>query len=204
VDPRPVVYVVDDEQQVRDALRVSIELMGLDVECFATGQQFLDKVDASRVACLVTDLHIPDLTGQKILEALAARQVAIPAIMISGNGDIPAAVRAMGTGAINFLEKPYCLQSLRESIQKAIDAARRRREDAGREMAIRKRLESLSSEERAVLEMTAAGKPDKAIASQLDLSIRTIQLRRVSMMKKLHVRSRVDLIRLAPLHSDAQ
>ena len=100
MDPRPIVYVVDDEPTLRELVSRTVESMGLDVACFSSGTQFLDQFDPSRISCLVTDLKMPDLTGQQLLEVLAERRSTIPAILVSGRGDIPAAVRAMAIGAI--------------------------------------------------------------------------------------------------------
>jgi len=126
VERRPVVYIIEDEPALLELARRTVESMGLDVVCFASGTRFLDQYDPSRISCLVTDLKMPDLTGQQLLEVLAERRATIPAIMISGQGDIPAAVRAMAIGAIGFLENPSCLDTLRDTIRRAIELARRR------------------------------------------------------------------------------
>ena len=199
MDRRPVVYIVDDEPTLRELVSRTVEQMGLDVGCFDSGQQFLDSHDPSRISCLVTDLKMPDMTGQQLLELLAERRSTIPAIMISGHGDIPAAVRAMAVGAIAFLEKPCGLETLCDTIRRAIELARRRHQGAKAEIASRDRLASLTDEERATMEMIASGMPDKAIATELDVSLRTVQNRRASLFEKLKVKTRAELIRLAPL-----
>ena len=132
---RPVVYVVEDNPALRNLTRCMVESLALDVECFDSGQQFLDEYDASRISCLVTDLKMPDLTGQQLLEVLAERRSMIPAIIISGQGDIPAAVRAMAIGAIAFLERPCNLDALRHTIRKAIELARKRHQGAAPQSA---------------------------------------------------------------------
>ncbi len=194
---KPIVYIVDDEPEVRTALKVTVELMGLEAATFASAQAFLDSYDPNQVGCLVVDLRMPEMSGQALLETLAARGASIPAIMVSGHGDIPAAVRALGAGAINFLEKPYKLDVLRESIVKAIELSRERMRESAEETAIQQRLEQLTPEERIVMHLTVAGKPDKAIAARLNLSVRTIQFRRASMMKKLNIRTRSQLVAIA-------
>lgn len=198
MNPRPVVYIVDDEPAIRELARCTVESMGLDVECFASGPQFLERYDATCVGCLVTDLTMPDLTGQELLEVLATRRPMIPAIMISGHGDIPAAVRAMEVGAIGFLEKPCCLDALRDAIWKAVELAKKRHQEVKAEVANRDRMAGLTEDERVTMQMIASGKPDKAIASELDISLRTVQYRRASLMQKLRVKTRAELIRIAP------
>ena len=128
MNPRPIVYVVDDEPTLRELVSRTVESMGLDVACFTSGTQFLDQFDPSRISCLVTDLKMPDLTGQQLLEILAERRSTIPAILVSGRGDIPAAVRAMAIGAIAFLERPGGMETLCDTIRRAIELARKRRQ----------------------------------------------------------------------------
>jgi len=196
MNDRPVVYVVDDDLAVREVTRRAIEPMQFEVRCFASGQEFFDGYDAARLGCLVTDLHMPEMSGQRILETLDERRIGIPAIMISGDGDIPAAVRALNFGAIEFLEKPYPLELLREAVRKAVQLAEERRGKAVREAEFNERLATLTPDELSTMQMIVDGKPDKAIAARLDVSVRTVQFRRASLMKKLRVRTRVELIRV--------
>jgi FixJ family two-component response regulator len=203
VDEEAIVYIVDDEFAMRDLVRRTVASIGLNAECFASGREFLNAYDASRVACLVTDLRLPDLTGQEILETLATRRAMLPTVVISGYGDIPSAVRAMEVGAITFLEKPCSLDRLQESIQVAITRAKWLHEQSHQARAIQDRLSTLNDEEHITMRMIAEGKPDKAIASRLDVSIRTVQLRRASLMNKLGVTTRAQLIRITPRDADA-
>jgi FixJ family two-component response regulator len=193
----PTVFVVDDDQQVRESLDALIQSMNLDVECYASGREFLDRYSPERPGCVVLDLRMPQLGGQEVIDELNARDADVPIIMISGHGDIPAAVAAIKAGAIDFLEKPYRGSALMDCIRRALarDAQSREARAARRELL--DRYESLTADERQVLELTVAGKPDKAIAMKLDLSLRTIQLRRASIMRKMHTHSRAELIGLA-------
>lgn len=193
----PTVSIVDDDQQVRESLAVLIQSMNIDVECYASGREFLDKFTPSRPGCVVLDLRMPQISGLEVIEELAARKIDVPVIMISGHGDIPAAVAAMKAGAVDFLEKPYRGTALIESIRRALARDVEQRESRARRRELLERYESLTSDEKQVLELTAAGKPDKAIALALDLSLRTIQLRRASVLRKMQVRSRAELIGLA-------
>jgi two-component system response regulator FixJ len=193
----PKVSVVDDDEQVRESLAALIQSMDLDVECFASGHDFLDHYTAERPGCVVLDLRMPQISGLEVIDALSARNITVPVIMISGHGDIPAAVTAMKAGAVDFFEKPYRGAALMDSVRRAIDLDERNRRTEAERGQLLQRFQSLTAEEKEVLELTAAGKPDKAIALKLDLSLRTIQLRRASLMRKMESHSRAELIRLA-------
>lgn len=193
----PTVTVVDDDDQVRESLATLIQSLALDVECYASGREFLDNYSPDRPGCIVLDLRMPQLSGLEIIDELAARKIETPIIMISGHGDIPAAVAAMKAGAVDFLEKPFRGAALMESVRRAIDLDTRNRKAHAEYRALVDRYESLAADEKDVLELTVAGKPDKAIATRLDLSLRTIQLRRASVMRKMNAHSRAELIRLA-------
>jgi two-component system response regulator FixJ len=193
----PTVVVVDDDDQVRESLAALIQSMSLDVECFASGQDFLDNYSADRPGCIVLDLRMPQLSGLEIIEEMAARNIQSPVIMISGHGDIPAAVSAMKAGAVDFFEKPYRGTALMDSVRRALARDASNREAQGHRRELLERYESLTADEKDVLKLTVLGKPDKAIALKLDWSLRTIQLRRASLMRKLKAHSRAELIRLA-------
>ncbi len=193
----PTVSVVDDDEQVRESLAALIQSMDLDVECYASGREFLDNYTHSRPGCIVLDLRMPQLSGLEVIDVLLERSVHVPIIMISGHGDIPAAVSAMKAGAIDFLEKPYRGAALMESVRRAIELdVRNRRTEAERGQLL-ERYATLTPEEQEVLRLTVEGKPDKALVAKLDLSLRTIQLRRASVMRKLNAHSRAELIRMA-------
>jgi two-component system response regulator FixJ len=193
----PIVSIVDDDQQVRESLAALIQSMNIDVECYASGHEFLGDCTSARPGCVVLDLRMPELNGLEVIEELAARKIDVPVIMISGHGDIPAAVAAMKAGAIDFLEKPYRGSALIETIRRALDRDAKQREERAERRELLERYESLTHDEKQVLDLTVAGKPDKAIAMALDLSLRTIQLRRASVMRKMQTRSRAELIGLA-------
>ncbi len=193
----PTVSIVDDDQQVRESMAALIQSMNIDVECYASGREFLDHCTPSRPGCVVLDLRMPQLNGLEVIEQLAARKIDLPVIMHSGHGDIPAAVAAIQAGAVDFLEKPYRGAALIESIHRALDRDAKQREERAERRVLLERYESLTHDEKQVLELTVAGKPDKAIASALDLSLRTIQLRRASVLRKMKAGSRAELIGLA-------
>ena len=199
---RPVVYIVDDEQAVREALRVTVELMDLEPRCHGLASQFLQDYDKDRIGCLIVDLRMPEMSGLELLDAMTQRGIKLPSIMITGHGDVPAAVLAMKLGAIDFLEKPYRPEVLRDCIQKAVNVDRETRHAENQRLTLKQRMNSLTPSERDILDLTVAGKPDKAIASRLGLSPRTIQLRRASLMKKLHAKSRIELAQLTQQAND--
>jgi two-component system response regulator FixJ len=192
----PTVSVVDDDEQVRESLAALIHSMDVDVECYASGQEFLNHYSQSRPGCVVLDLRMPQTNGLEVLDELSARHIHVPVIMISGHGDIPAAVSAMKAGAVDFFEKPYRGAALMDSVRRAIDLDIRHRQAQGERNQLLARFDSLTADEKDVLRLTVVGKPDKAIALKLDLSLRTIQLRRASVMRKLDTHSRAELIRL--------
>jgi two-component system response regulator FixJ len=159
--------------------------------------EFLESFEHARPGCVVLDLRLPQISGQEVLKVLNARRIRVPVIMITGHGDIPAAVAAMKAGAFDFLEKPYRGAVLIESIRRAIAQDERDFQTQSDRHDLLTRYETLTADEKDVLWLTAEGKPDKAIAQRLDLSLRTIQLRRASVMRKLQAQSRARLIRLA-------
>ncbi len=193
----PKVTIVDDDEHVRESLAALVQSVGLDVECHATGHEFLESFEHDRPACLVLDLRLPQESGLDVLAEMSARRLRVPVVMISGHGDIPAAVAAMKHGAIDFLEKPYRAAALLESVRRAIELDKRNRRAQSVRDELLMRFESLTPDEKDVLWLTVEGKPDKAIAMKLDLSLRTIQLRRASLLRKLQAHSRAELIRMA-------
>jgi two-component system, LuxR family, response regulator FixJ len=193
----PTVWVVDDDEQVRESLAALIQSMDLDVECYASGREFLDHYLPTRPGCLVLDLRMPQISGLELFAMLSSRNIHLPVIMISGHGDIPAAVSAMKAGAIDFLEKPYRAAALMESVHRAIELDAHHRQAQAERDELVGRHQTLTTVETDVLQLTVAGKPDKAIAQRLDLSLRTIQLRRASVMRKLNANSRAELILIA-------
>jgi len=193
----PIVSVVDDDEQVRESLAALIQSMNLEVQCHASGREFLDSYSSEQAGCIVLDLRMPQMNGLEVIEQLRARNVETPIIMISGHGDIPAAVAAIKAGAVDFLEKPYPASALMDSIRRGIERDSEQRTSSAERQVLIDRYETLTPDERQVLDLTVAGKPDKAIALKLDLSLRTIQLRRASVMRKMHAHSRAELIGLA-------
>lgn len=201
VNAEPTIFVVDDEQPVRDSLQSLLESLRFDAETFASAQDFLSAYDPARPGCLVLDVRMPRMSGLELQQELNARRFHIPVIIITGHGDIPMAVRAMKAGAIDFIEKPFNEQMLLERIQHALTAdARQRREDAERQ-TLRVRIEALTIRQREVLERVIAGKPNKVIAIELGISTKTVEAHRAKVMERLEAHSVAELTALCILPS---
>jgi RNA polymerase sigma factor (sigma-70 family) len=193
-EPEPTIFIVDDDEVVRDSLSRLMETVSLKAKAFPSAQQFLDAYDHSQPGCLVLDVRMPGMSGLKLQDELLARNMTIPIIFISGYGELPLAVEALRKGAIDFIEKPVGDQVLLERIQEALAKdARTRKEQAKRE-AIEAKLALLSPREREVIELVRAGKPNRVIAEELGLSQRTVEVHRAGIMEKLQVSSVIELV----------
>ena len=190
------VYLVDDDPDVRDAIVFLLENEGLPVRAFGEPQPLLDEVDGNSRGCMVLDVRLPQMDGLQLLEALRERSVEMPAIFISGHGDIPMAVRAVQAGALDFLEKPFRDEVLLEKVNNGLELDRHARESHSERLAVEKRLEELTPREREVMEGMLQGKLNKIIASDLDVSVRTVEVHRANVLDKLHARNSSDMVRL--------
>jgi two-component system, LuxR family, response regulator FixJ len=208
VEADPTVFIVDDDPAVRQALAALVRSMRLRVEAYESAQQFLDAFDGSRPGCVLLDVRMPGISGLGLLEEFKREGIPLPAIIMSAYGDVPMVVRAMKAGALNFLEKPCRDQQLWEAIQEAIkwDSEQRQRV-AERDKALH-RLQRLTAGERDVLELLIDGKSNKTAAAELNVSVRTVEVRRAKLMKKMKAESLAELIRLAlaanPRHEKPQ
>jgi FixJ family two-component response regulator len=198
-----MVYIVDDDPDMRESLRWLCKTVGLRTTTFASAAEFIRGFESAGPACLVLDIRMPGTSGLDLFEQLTEAGVRIPVLFITAYADVPMAVRAMKSGAVEFLEKPFNGQILLERVQQAIqhDADRLSRESDLDE--VRTRLEKLTGKEREVLVMIRDGRPNKEIAARLDVTPRAVELRRASLMRKLGVRSLPDLLRLAIGHESA-
>ncbi len=192
------VFIVDDDQAVARSLRWLIETVQLKVETFASAQAFLDGYDASKPGCLVLDVRMPGMSGLELQERLTARRAYhVPIIFITGHGDVQMAVRAVQSGAFDFVEKPFNDQDLLDRIQRAIafDCEGRGRE--ARCAQLQARFAGLTPREREVLDLVVEGLSNKGIANRLGLSAKTVEVHRAKVMEKMHARSLSDLVKMA-------
>jgi two-component system, LuxR family, response regulator FixJ len=187
---KPTVFVVDDDAAVRDSLRMLLKSVGLPVEVFESGQEFLDADRDDRPGCLVLDIRMPGMSGLELQVKLNERHSILPIIFITGHGDVPMAVEAMQAGAVDFIQKPFRDQDLLDRINQALE------KDAGSRRMIRKRLESLTPREKEVLDLVVAGKANKVIAGDLNLSQRTVEIHRARVMEKMEAHSLAHLVRM--------
>jgi FixJ family two-component response regulator len=194
---QPIVYVVDDEASLRDALKSLLRSVGLRVEAFGSGADFLKAKLSDVAACLVLDVRLPGVSGLDFQSELAKAGIHIPIIFITGHGDIPMTVRAMKAGAVEFLTKPFRDQDLLDAVQIALerDRARRKQDDSVRE--VRARFEALTPREQEVIGFVTAGLMNKQIAAELGVSEITVKVHRGNVMKKMSARSLADLVRMA-------
>lgn len=190
----PLVYVVDDDEGVRSALRALIHSADLNVETYASAEDFLENHRPGRPGCLVLDLNMPGLSGLELQRRLTENQIELPIIMLTGEGSVSTAVTALQGGAVDFMEKPANPAELLSRIQKAIERDIARREALAERARARQRLTALTAREREVMEYVITGSSNKVIAFDLNISERTVELHRSRVMKKLGVRSVAELI----------
>jgi two-component system, LuxR family, response regulator FixJ len=191
-----VVHVVDDEEVVRNSLAFLLTKAGFTVRLHDSATAFLGAAPAIRNGCLITDLRMPDLSGVQLLQRLRELPAKIPAIVITGHGDVPMAVEAMKAGAVDFIEKPFENTVLFEAIKRA--AAELTKQTARHDVAaINQRLALLSEREREVLAGVVAGLPNKTIGYDLNISPRTVEIHRANVMEKMEAKNLPDLVRMA-------
>lgn len=193
----PVVFVVDDDDAVRESLEISLTIAGHRVESFASAPAFLASGAPSRPGCLITDIRMPDMDGLELQEELQKRNSALSVIVITGHGDIALAVRAMKAGAGDFLEKPFAREALLAAVQRALECSAGAADGASRNEQFRSRIALLTPREREVFDLVVVGKQSKVIAHELGSSPRTVEIHRARMMKKLGARSLQELVRMA-------
>lgn len=199
-----IIHIVDDEEQARKSLAFLLTMAGFAVRVHETATAFLAAAPGIGKGCLLTDLRMTDISGVELLRRLQADQIRIPAIVITGHGDVPMAVEAMKAGALDFIEKPFEEGRLIEAIERAAQRLATMPADADDVTAIQTRLNQLSERERQVLSGVVGGLPNKTIAYDLDISPRTVEVHRANVMTKMHAKSLPELVRMtlaADFHS---
>ncbi len=194
---RSIVFVIDDDAAVRDAIRSLLRSVGLQVEVFSTAAEFLKSKSPDVTACLVLDIRLPGVSGLDFQAELAKANIHIPIVFITGHGDIPMTVRAMKAGAVEFLTKPFRDQDLLDAVQIALERDRTRRAEDSAVHELRARFDALTPREQQVIGFVTAGFMNKQIAAELDVSEITVKVHRGSVMKKMGARSLADLVRMA-------
>ena len=197
MQPDPVIYVIDDDDAVRQSLEFLLKTAGLKVRSFDSGKAFLNVLPQVQSGCIVTDVRMPEITGIDLLKKVKATNADLPVIVITGHGDITLAVEAMKIGAVDFLEKPFdddlLLAAVRSALSRDADAGKRKADLA----EINDKLAALSNRERQVLEGLVNGSANKTIAFDLGISPRTVEIYRANLMTKMAANSLSDLVRMA-------
>lgn len=194
---KATVFVIDDDQAMRNSLKWLIESVGVGVESFASADEFLAQHQPGRTGCLVLDVRMPGMSGLELLEHLAQRNMHIPAVIITGHGDVPMAVRAMKSGAIDFIEKPFNDEALLDAIRRAIAYEEQQRNSHSEHLQVQERMSHLTPREYEVMTMVTDGRSNKEIANTLGVSAKTIEAHRARVMEKMQAGSLAELVRMA-------
>jgi FixJ family two-component response regulator len=196
-EPNAIVFVIDDDASIRDALNSLVRSVGLRVELFGSVPEFLERKPIDVPSCLVLDVRLPGISGLNFQNQLAQANIPIPLIFITGHGDIPMSVRAMKAGAVEFLTKPFRDQDLLDAIELALEKDRLRRQQEAEKSKLRSKYESLTAREREVFPLVISGLLNKQIAAELETSETTVKVHRGQVMKKMGAASLADLVRMA-------
>ncbi len=188
---------MDDDEAVRDSLRWLISSVNLDVETFASAQEFLDSFDPKRPGCLLLDMRMPGMSGLALLSRLQELGSDIPTIFLTGHGDVPMAVRALKAGAVDFLEKPYNDQVLLDCVHNALEQSVQQDQLRGEQRKIEERYATLTPREQEVMAMVVGGLSNKQIGNHLSISIKTVETHRARIMEKMEADSVSHLVRMA-------
>ena len=196
----PVVYVIDDDDAARDSLKFLVECAGHEVRAFDSAIAFLSALGEDGrppLGCIVTDVRMPEMTGVELVDELKARGVREPVIVITGHADVPMAIQAMKAGVADFIEKPFSDDAILTAISAALERCSAALTAAEQQRDITERVASLSQREREVMDALVEGKANKAIAYELGISARTVEVYRAHVMTKMRVKSLSELVRLA-------
>jgi len=195
----PIVYVVDDDDAVRDFVSGLIASVDLHVRALASAREFLDAYEKDRPGCLLLDMRMPGMSGLELQRELSKRAIKLPVIMITAYGDVPAAVQAMKMGAFDFIEKPFNNQALLDQVQAAVFESTHSGRSRLTKEGVTARFKTLTSRENQVLDLVVAGETNKSIARQLDISPRTVENHRARVMEKTGASSLAELVRMVAL-----
>jgi len=201
-DQHPTAYVVDDDESIRTLWRWLMESNGIAVRAFATAAEFIESYRSEGAGCLVLDLKLPGMSGLELQEYLNAQGIDIPIVFVTGHADVPAAVSALKGGAVDFIQKPFSHREVLAIIAKAFQRDAELRDKRARRARVAGRLATLTEREREVLQRIIEGKPNKIIASELDISVKTVEFHRAKVMEKTGVDSVAELVQVAMQQSE--
>jgi len=193
----PTVFVVDDDQAMRQSLQWLIESVGMAVETYGSADEFMNNYYPGRAGCLLLDVRMPGMSGLELQQHFVDHEIRIPIIIITGHGDVPMAVRAMKAGAVDFIEKPFNDELLLESIRNALVYDFEQRTTQSERAEIAARLDQLTPREHEVMEMVTDGRSNKDIAASLGVSAKTVEAHRARVMEKMRADSLPDLVKMA-------
>lgn len=196
----PIVYVVDDDDAVRDMISWLMDSVKLKTKIFTNGRSFLDDFEAGEIACLILDVRMPEMSGMELQRELKSLDPDIPIIIITGHADVPMAVHAMREGAFDFIEKPFNNQLLLDRVHAAINRSREAHREKAGARELEDQLSALTQREREVLDLVISGDTNKGIAHKLNITIKTVEVHRGNMMRKMNATSIADLMsKLQPM-----
>ena len=194
---QPIVHIVDDDSAIRDSLSFLMKSVGFESKVYASAETFLNQADFDKPGCLIVDVRMRGMSGLELQQVLNEKNSKLPVIIITGHGDIPMAVQAMQAGAVDFLEKPYDNQILIARIRQCLEEVTKEQDKESRIAEAKARLTQLTPRELEVLNLLVAGKHNKIIANELNISVRTAEAHRAKVMKKLQADSLSDIVRIA-------
>jgi two-component system response regulator FixJ len=196
-----VVFIVDDDEAMRNSLRWLIESVGRTVETYESARAFLDNHYPGRSGCLLLDVRMPGMSGLELQSQLESHDIRLPVIILTGHGDVGMAVKAMKAGALDFIEKPFDDELLLAAIEKALTEDAEKREERASRAEILARMSQLTKRESQVMEMVTNGKSNKEIAAELNVSAKTVEAHRAHVMEKMQAGSLAELVRMAMIVS---
>ena len=194
---KPLVHIVDDDSAIRDSLSLLMRSVGFESQTYSSAERFLDNADLESPGCLVVDVRMHGMSGLELQQVLNERGIKLPVIIITGHGDVPMAVQAMKAGAVDFLEKPYDNEVLINRIKQCLKEASKEQDKESKLAEAHSKLAQLTPREQEVMKLLVAGKHNKAIANEMNISVRTAEAHRAKVMKKLQADSLSDVVRIA-------
>lgn len=197
--PKPILYIVDDDQAVRDGLKALLGARGFALETFDSAESFLAAMNRGVTGCAILDIRMPGMSGLELQRELKRRGIALPIIIITGHGDVTLAVTALKAGAVDFLEKPFDSDALLASIEDALRRGAAALSSAFDRETAAARIAQLTAREREVMDLVVAGHPNKVVANRLGIAVRTVEIHRAKVMDKTQARNLSELVRMAIL-----